>query len=954
MAELRSVTSAEITARLRARRARAEHTSGPPGPDAVTSSAVYREAAALLGFFDAGELAALEEPANERALRDFIVRDCERVSTPAGPRWSLTAPARTEALELLGDRDRLLGGLAAVRPEPSDTGRAMAEAYLRGTAPTVEAQTMDQLAGTLRLTEWLARAPRTAETLAEQGVSLPATDDVRRAIEVTAILQPMRLLADDHFVGRRAELELLSRYAENPEPLPDLAACRPVALYGPGGVGKSTVVSRFLLDRVGTAGRPRLPCCYLTFDRADLLPQLPLTLLAEAAHQLGLLYPAAGERARSLEWAVRGTLLNASAAVVEGSTGPLPDYLRDDEDGLIRRFADFAETALAPGTTVPLVMVLDTMERAQRQGPDAMARLWGFLDRLQHAYPLLRLVFAGRSRLDHPTRAVSLPGLEPALAVEYLGQQLAAAGVRVDREFLRRITGRIGENPLSLRLAAEVVRREGEGVLRDDEVLDRILSTVEDEEVQAVLYRRVLDHLEHPDLKKLASPGLTLRRITPDVIRHVLAVPCELGEVDEARARHLFEMLAGEGTLMDRVPGEQVLVHRADVRRATLPLLLRDKREATRGIHHLAVDYYAAAAGLEARAEELYHRLALGQDTVTLDERWTPEAGALLDGALDELPPSGRVYLADRLGLPADLDTLTAADSEVWTRQTVRRSRVLLASGKPSTVLALLRERPEEGRRTEIVALEVEALAALGLTAEALDRAAGALRRAVEAGDASGIVDVTLLAAKISEDLTEYADALALLERARRMALALPDRIPHLRVDVAQLRVLRRSGAEGSDAAAALRTSVLAAANELSRHERLRHPTLVRDLAAEVGDRMPGLVSDTARLLGVTTEGKAGVALGEALTADDIRDFASETETAAGRPAEDPTGTLPVDWQTYTSGERGEVIAAYLDTTPEHGPEWTEALVKSYRAEADEPAFERRSDEGDESPPEGA
>ncbi|MFD0428168.1 hypothetical protein ACFQ60_08405 [Streptomyces zhihengii] len=52
-----------------------------------------------------------------------------------------------------------------------------------------------------------------------------------------------------------------------------------------------------------------LPFAYLSFDRADLLPQQPLTLLAEAARQLGLLHPELAPAAAELGAAVRLTLL---------------------------------------------------------------------------------------------------------------------------------------------------------------------------------------------------------------------------------------------------------------------------------------------------------------------------------------------------------------------------------------------------------------------------------------------------------------------------------------------------------------------------------------------------------------------------------------------------------------------------------------------------------------------
>ena len=54
-------------------------------------------------------------------------------------------------------------------------------------------------------------------------------------------------------------------------------------------------------------------------------------------------------------------------------------------------------------------------------------------------------------------------------------------------------------------------------------------------------------------------------------------------------------------------------------------------------IHRRAIHFYSKRDSVVDRTEELYHRLALGQATKTLDRRWNDEAGARLDAALDEL-----------------------------------------------------------------------------------------------------------------------------------------------------------------------------------------------------------------------------------------------------------------------------------------------------------------------------
>ena len=113
----------------------------------------------------------------------------------------------------------------------------------------------------------------------------------------------------------------------------------------------------------------------------------------------------------------------------------------------------------------------------------------------------------------------------------------------------------------------------------------------------------------------------------------------------------------------------RALVHRADVRRTMLPMLTEDSPERVRSIRRRAVRFYRQLSGAQARAEEMYHRLMLGQSTRTLDQNWDPGAGAFLENALDELPAGSRVYLADRLGVTLDASTLSAADDEAWARQ---------------------------------------------------------------------------------------------------------------------------------------------------------------------------------------------------------------------------------------------------------------------------------------------
>ncbi|MEW1612565.1 MULTISPECIES: hypothetical protein [unclassified Streptomyces] len=80
-------------------------------------------------------------------------------------------------------------------------------------------------------------------------------------------------------------------------------------------------------------------------------------------------------------------------------------------------------------------------------------------------------------------------------------------------------------------------------------------------------------------------------------------------------------------------------------------------------------------------------------------------------------------------------------------------------------------------------------------------------------------------------------------------------RILLLTVAAAQLRVHRRSGTSDTAEAQALRADTLVRVRDLGARAYRRHPTLIREPAAEIGDEMPELVSYTARSTGVAVTG---------------------------------------------------------------------------------------------------
>ena len=169
--------------------------------------------------------------------------------------------------------------------------------------------------------------------------------------------------------------------------------------------------------------------------------------------------------------------------------------------------------------------------------------------------------------------------------------------------------------------------------------------------LQAALYDRVLRRIRDPELRKVAFPGLLLRRLTTDVISEVLAAPCNL-DLAKVPAVTLMQKARREGQLFTADPSDaDSLRHRQDVRSALLPTIDAAVPASTaREINERAVEYYETREGALDRVEELYHRLRLGQAKQEIERRWSDEAGRLLRNALDEFPSSMRQFVRGKLG----------------------------------------------------------------------------------------------------------------------------------------------------------------------------------------------------------------------------------------------------------------------------------------------------------------
>ena len=157
-------------------------------------------------------------------------------------------------------------------------------------------------------------------------------------------------------------------------------------LQGPGGVGKSTVLAKFILDAV-----EKSPCpptvMVLNLDDPQLGIDDPFTLLQEAGRQLRIQHPDLNPRLDEMRGYIASLQRRSrSMEVFESVSGGTVEWSAVTQ--IAREIM-----ALIPGQQ-PVLLVIDTFEEAQTTGPSAVNRLLQLVESLRSGNPRLSVVIA--------------------------------------------------------------------------------------------------------------------------------------------------------------------------------------------------------------------------------------------------------------------------------------------------------------------------------------------------------------------------------------------------------------------------------------------------------------------------------------------------------------------------------------------------------------------------------
>ncbi|WP_327363672.1 hypothetical protein [Streptomyces sp. NBC_01296] len=910
----------DFAARLHGELLAAQHEPEPAVPDRRRA---YREAASLLSGFEPTQLRLPGEGESSGRAPLELVHDCTTLGTQPRAGWVLKQEVREAALRgMAGPEAARLGLEANLGQVPEGPGpERFALAYLSGAPPALGEQDVEGLADILQAVLWLVQIPHTS--------GIPDPEHVQQLLERARLRQPLERLVRGRFCGRAAELDELRAYVGLPpasepaapppggadsadgsvrEPVRELVKDPPLLIHGLGGMGKSTLLARFLIDLPAD-----FPFAYVDFERPTLSVHEPVTLVADIARQLGIQYPEHRDAFDALAGECEETartqreeqntvdemyrLSTTRSGAGRGAAEQFHSRARARETDLVRRVGACLVEAVAaagggPEGGPPLVIVIDSFEEAQYRANPVLGRMWAIWSVLREGYPRLRFIVAGRAGVHHPAQAVepktiALGDLEPDAAVDLL----MSSGIE-DEGVARALAERVGGHPLSLKLAAQAAVLAGQEAGSLGELVESLPARrryfyrkVDQMLVQGILYDRILKHIADVEARVLAQAGLALRTITPELIKDVLAPACGLDVDSPEQARRLFGRLARLDLMEPAGPG--ALRHRSDLRAIMLRLSDTARTDMMRTVGQRAVKYYAAREGLEARAEEIYHRLRLNENPRSVEQCWEPGVERYLDRADQDMAPRSAAFLTGRLGGHIPEEALHDADQEDWERNAAREIEDLLAQGYTDEAAARLAERRPWTPGSPLDPLLVETLARSGRRTEARNTAQEAVDRAEGAGDVDAQLDLLLLSARLAEEDGDLQEAERDLAEAEDLATGLGRDFDAMGATLARAR-LAASRKGDSDADRRLARQL----RQLPDEALAEQPVLVRAVAAEVSRHDPAALGHTLEVVGLPDTDDGAL---DALADTIVRVLAEQPELrfALAKILENAVGPVP-------------------------------------------------------------
>jgi hypothetical protein len=833
------------------------------------------ERLAVLGTFDPARIEDAGVPAAE------IVRLlCRRLpARQMQPRAVLAETWRIDVFARLlqrGGQAELARIRRQVEPEYEDPLQRMLDAWVLGTETPLEQRDEDELLASLDVWRWATEAVARAGLTGKVSTG-PTRDDIESRLGLLEVTRAVRKLVENGCLGRDAELRRLHEYRLATPGLPGLTNEPAMVVYGIGGVGKSTLIARFVMDLYEEAeSRPRGAWAYLDLDRPTLSSCEPAVLLADIVRQVATQFP---HLRRTLE---RGQVVREKRMKGAGLEAA-------DTVGSYREQASEFASAMRSIGDGSLVVVLDTYEELEHNQPHQAEHLYGLFSGLSSELPSFRLIVSGRgpaSAFINPSRSDRQMSVRPlaedaALAVlrAFVERDatLASRGqMRIEDDLGAEIIQLVGGIPLTLRLAAKILVQEGAGAIADAADRARALDRVRSEFVRGFLYNRILNHINAQDprvtgdLRRVAAVSIVPRQVTVEIVERVL-LPA-LDPRPTSSPGQLFSEMASEVAFAER-EGD-VLRLREDLRGPALAALKLHDHEIVQRVHELAVSFYEAeshdeaqdqlrrrrprrrvfhrearrrvpADGRRAAAVELaYHRLALGDPAVAVDDATLRK----LEASIGDLPPPSAELVQRTL---EDSEGLTELlDRQASEREVLAQADAAVRKGDVDSARRLLAQRGSRAEGTELNRVESR----LEEDDGNLEAAAAAARRDLDAAafaaDATRFAASAVRLAELEERRGDARGAEAALRRAAEAPLLTGYSELRLELVLKLMNTLERAGLDTEESRWPLELDARAFLQRSDPRSVETSTALLRLLAAAFGREEPERIREAVRQIG--------------------------------------------------------------------------------------------------------
>lgn len=736
---------------------------------------------------------------------------------------------------------------------PTDVQVVFAK-WLREETPELSSLSFDELRAVGQLYDW---------GLSEFG-GLPDRTLYDRSVRRRSSVSLFEHLVDETFVGRDQELQALRNFVgvvapsiwERLRSFVGIESQPPMVIWGPGGIGKTALVGKFLLEHVNAPKSGWFPFAYLAFDSETVDIREPFTLLVGITSQLESQVPEgnAGRRAREAIQNFRKSVndyrtdrdrLRRRASATRNRSADLSSA----EETLFRLFGSMlGQIAQAAGeeqgaSQVPVLLVFDTFEEVFYRAQEEFLGFWRMLENAQSAFPRLRIIISGRIQ-PRASWISSVEALElPLATLNSSDAQRLLLNLGVNDAAIAQVLARqLGGSPLTLRLAARVAEAEDvNGGIKGLETRRFWLLSVAQSVVQGQLYRRILDHIHEEDVRSLAHPGMVLRRVSVEIIRDVLAPLCGLGKIDQDRADYLFDALRREHALVS-IESDSSLRYREEVRQPVLALLMNDKPEQVRVIQTAVVAFYVPSEAIVDRAEEIYNRLMLKQAGEDIADRWMSGVENFLYSSVNELPIEQQIWLAGRMSIELPPSTYQLADLSSWERLIGRKALDAFRYGGPKEAIALLKQRSERSLDSPLFTIEARAWLALDFPRDAMEVTGRALENYPALGNRGRLAEILWFRAQAALRLDAIEEAYVALERLIEVTKNLSSRLSNVQALAEMLAIPKPSGATD----AAHRQQLAESLNNLSDAEIQQERDLLRLALVRLGPEFPGTVGRIA------------------------------------------------------------------------------------------------------------